>query len=103
MACDTSAHGYIPKDFVHLRLNDTLPAVQVHHKCDHVVNSLQECLQTHIGEYTMLVVITADSSSMLLLAQGCCLLRTSLCWKSGPDIKVASYVQWRVLNYFMAS
>ncbi len=69
MARNTPVHGHIPKDFVHLRLNDTLPAVQVHHKCDQVVDSLQERLQAHMGEYTMLVVITASSSSTLL-AQG---------------------------------
>ena len=70
MACNTSAHGHTPKDLVHLGLNDTLPQVQVHHKSNHVAHSLWECLQAHIGELTMLVVITAHSLSTLLSAQG---------------------------------
>ena len=96
MAYNTTSHWHIPKDFVHLRLNDILPAVHVHHKCDHVVHPLHECLQAHIREYIMLVVITAHKfmhgvvGTRMMLTQESTLLEH--CW-FGTDAKVVSYVQ----------
>ena len=36
-----------PEDLVHLRLNDMLPSIEVHHDSQHILDSLQECLQSH--------------------------------------------------------
>ena len=41
----TSLHS--PEELVHLRLDDMLPNIEVHHDSQHILDSLQECLQSH--------------------------------------------------------
>ena len=36
-----------PEDLVHLRLNDMLPNIEVHHDSQHILDSLQKCLQAY--------------------------------------------------------